>query len=332
MKRLNRLYIFSLSGALGGLAASMLHQRLLLNILTTELRPTTRYWYLALLGSLVGMAIGFFPTFTEGMANYSLSGAIRTGIAGALLGGLSGFIALPLAEWVHTRLGGGLQGRVTGWVLLGTIIGGFVGIAESRVGGARAWCSVLGGVFGGSAAGVLLEQMLSNPSNSFAGRPVTLSGQSAFSGHAGYSNSSIWALLLLGLFIAFFIALFVNVFADARLEGQPGSKVHDKVYYLDKFWEPRQAVLGSDKTPQTVFIYIPDAEPIHAGIMLTPRGALLQHLADKGVTLVGTMPVKERILRDGELIEIAGARLIYRERKQSPAASTMTKTKQGASA
>jgi hypothetical protein len=330
MKQLYRLYIFSLAGALGGLVGSLLHQRLLLDILTTQLQPGARYGYLALLGGLVGAPLGFFPTFAEGKANYSLGGAIRMGLLGALLGGLSGIIALPLAEWLHTHLGGGLKGRVTSWVLLGVIIGGFVGVAESRVGGARAWRSILGGAFGGVIAGVLLERLLSNPATgasrqqSAALAEQTISaGHAALNQQAGYSDSGIWALFLLGLFIALFIALFVNVFADARLEGQPGSKVHGHVYYLDKFREPHLAVLGSDKTPQKTFIYIPDAELTHAGITLTPRGALLRHLANKGETLVGNMPVKEHILHDGELIEVGSARLIYKERRKASAVTSV---------
>lgn len=334
MRQLNRLYVLSLAGALGGLVGSLLHQHLLLDILTTQLLPVTRYWYLALLGSLVGMPIGYFLTFTEGRANYSFSGAIRMGLLGAFLGGLSGFVALPLAEWVHTFLGGGLQGRVAGWVLLGVIVGGFVGIAESRVGGARAWCSVLGGVCGGAIAGFLLERLLSTPASEQAdSQAVAAFEQASLSEQTAYINSGIWALILLGLFIAFFIALFVNVFADARLEGQPGSKVHGHVYYLDKFPEPHKAIIGSDKTPQKTFIYIPDAEPAHAGITLTARGALLRHIADNGMTFVNDTPIKERILQDGELVEIGSARLIYRDRRQSAAAaSTPAKTKQGPAA
>jgi hypothetical protein len=166
-------------------------------------------------------------------------------------------------------------------------------------------------------AGTLLERLLSN---------AAFGGQVAHGGTTATSNSAIWALLLLGLFIALFIAFFVNVFADARLEGLTG-KVHGNVYYLDKFREPALAILGSDRTPQNTFIYIPDAQPIHAGITVTPQGALLKHLADKGVTLVGATtnsltPVKERILRDGELIEIGSARLIYRERRQAAAVTS----------
>lgn len=321
--------------------ASLLHQHTLLDVLTTQLKPTMRYWYLGLLGGLVGIPIGFFPTFAEGRANYSLSGALRTGLLGALLGGLSGIISLPLAEWVHLYLGGGLQGRVGGWVLLGVIIGGCIGIAESRIGGARAWCSVVGGIFGGATAGVLLERLLSNRADNVQGQQaaslgerVALEGQTVLGGQAAWSDSGIWALLLLGLFIALFIALFVNIFADARLEGLAG-KVHGHVYYLDKFREPAQAILGSDRTPQNTFIYIPDAQPIHAGITLTTRGALLRHLSDKGRTLVGNSTtsltsVKERILRDGEIIEVGSARLIYRERRQATSTpSSPAKPKQG---
>jgi hypothetical protein len=302
MKKLYRLYVFSLSGALGGLAASLLHEYLLMDVLTKELTQATRFVYLALLGALVGLSIGFFPCFVEGRGNYSFGGAIRTGVTGAVLGGVSGLMALPMGEWLHAYLGGGFEGRMAGWVLLGVFIGVSVGIGEGIIGGARPWRGIFGGIVGGALAGLSLELLVSYQ--------VT------------HAESGVFALLLLGVFIAFFISLFVNVLSDAWLEGQPGSKVHGQIYHLGKFREPLAAILGSDKKGM-VFIYIPDAEASHAAITLTDRGARLQHMAEKGITRVNGLPVKERILRDGEMIEIGHSRLRYRERRRATAVTSV---------
>lgn len=300
MKKLYRLYTFSLSGAAGGLIASLLHQYFLLDTLAGQLKLFNRYGYLAALGGLIGLSIGFFPTFVEGKGNYTLRGAIRTGILGAILGGLSGVIALPLSEWLHVYLGGGLKGRIIGWVTLGALMGTFVGIAEGKVGGARPWRGILGGIIGGGLAGIALEVLLTYRET--------------------HTNSGIFALVLLGLFISLFIALFVNLLSDAWLEGQSG-KVSGQIYHLGKFREPAQAFLGCAE--KNVFIYIPDAEKTHAAITLTSRGARLQHLADQGLTRVNGTPIKEHMLQDGESIEIAGATLKYRERRKTTALTAL---------
>ena len=342
MKRLYRLYIFSVSGALGGVIASWLHQFYFVDTLATALNPSTRYLYLAYLGVVIGIPIGFLPTYVEGRGNYSLRGAIRTGLTGAVLGGLSGAVALPLAEWVHLGLGGGMKGRVTAWMLFGTFVGVFVGIAEGRVGGARPWRGMFGGAI---CAGVRSRRtlkpehadVLSISSFGAMGNLIALSRAGALrvlpthlSRVNGYfaqgiiaaarsNDSAILALLLLGFFIALSIALFVNVLSDAWLEGQPGSKVQGRIYHLGKFREPHQAIIGSDKS-KAVFIYIQDAQAEHAGITLTRRGARLRHLAQNGVTRVNGATVKERMLRDGEFVEIGSARLKYRERRRTTTA------------
>lgn len=320
MKRLYRLYIFSVSGALGGVIASWLHQYFFVETLVKALTPSERYLHLAYLGGVIGLPVGFLPTFVEGRGNYSLRGAIRSGLTGAVLGGMSGAIALPLAEWVHLWLGGGMKGRVCAWVLFASFVGVFIGIAEGRVGGARPWRGVFGGVAGGALTGIVLELLLGGnapaPNGALHAPAVTVEMAAAASKS---NNSAILALLLLGFFIALSIALFVNILSDAWLEGQPGSKVQGYIYHLGKFREPLQAVIGSDKT-KSVFIYIQEAQPEHAGITLTRRGAMLRHLAASGVTRVNGASVKERMLRDGEMIEIGNARLKYRERRRTTTA------------
>lgn len=321
MKRLYRLYIFAVSGALGGIVAAWLHQYFFVDTLVKALAPSTRYLYLAYLGGVLGLPVGFLPTFIEGRGNYSLRGAIRAGLTGAVLGGMSGALALPLAEWIHLWLGGGMRGRVSAWVMFASFIGVFIGIAEGRVGGARPWRGIFGGVAGGALTGIALELLLGVNAPPPGG---VIQAQAAaaevVSVASKVNDSAILALLLLGFFVALSIALFVNILSDAWLEGQPGSKVQGYIYHLGKFREPLQAVIGSDKT-KSVFIYIQEAQPMHAGITLTRRGAMLRHLAQSGVTRVNGATVTERMLRDGEMIEIGNARLKYRERRRTTTAT-----------
>jgi hypothetical protein len=291
MKRVLKVYIFCVYGAIGGLMASFLHQYLLLETLSKPLPPLQRLLYLAALGGIVGASIGFFPSFSEGRGNYSVSGAIRVGIYGAVLGAIGGAIALPLAETLHIKLTGGITGRAISLAVVGL----FIGIAEGIIGGARPIRGIIGGIVGGVVAGFVLEEMVTY--------------------RATHADSGIVALMSIGLIISLFISLFVNVLAAAWLEGLSGSKVSGQVFHLSKFRRGERARLGSDNKG-SIFIWIPDAQPIHAEITLQANGALIQHVAKAGETRVNGGPISERLLHDGDVIEIGRSRFKYRERRR----------------
>jgi len=292
MKRLRKIYFFGLMGAAGGLMGAALHQILLLGIFRSAAATLDRHAYDVVLGLLIGAPIGFFPSFMEGRSHYSTARAVRSGAIGALLGALGGMLSVPMSEILHNHLGGGIPGRACAVGLLGMT----VGIAEGVHGGARWWRGIVGGLVGGLFAGALLEVLLERQST--------------------YSDGAIVALTLLGLSISLFVSLFVNIFPDAWLEGLPGTKIDGQVYQLSRFYEPNEAVLGSDKKGQ-VFIWIPDARERHTSITLTHRGASLRHIAKAGVTLVNGNPVAECLLRNGDVIQIGSSRLCYRERRTS---------------
>lgn len=294
MRRLRKIYRFAVLGALGGLVAAALHQWLLLDVLARPLEPGQRQLYHALLGLLIGVPIGFFPRFADGLSHYSLGRATRTGLIGAVLGGIGGAFAVLAGEFLHRQLGGHIQGRAAAFSLLGLM----VGLAEGIAGGALWWRGVAGGVMGGVLAGTFAELLLQ---------------QKAF-----YSDIAIIALILLGLSISLFVALFTNVLLDAWLEGLPGSKVAGQIYQLSKFRDPNEAILGASKTG-AAFIWVPGAEERHAGIRLTSEGAVLRHIAKVKDTLVNGSPVSECLLRDRQEIELGSAKLLYRERRGSSA-------------
>jgi hypothetical protein len=291
-RRLYRFYQFSLYGALGGFCAACAHQYLFLRILSGQLTTDERYVWLALFGGAAGAAFGFFPGFVEGRGRYSLRGAMRSGLIGALLGGVGGLLTLPLSEWIHLQLGGGIRGRASALIVLG----GAIGIAEGINGGARFWRGVTGGMVGGLLAGIGLELLLPHQ---FARRDI-----------------GVVALLLIGCAIAASISLFVNVLQDAWLEGLEGQKIKGRSYPLGKFREPAVAYIGSEQGGP-VYICLPNAAPRHASLSLTPHGARIRHCASSGATLVRGSPARELILRDGDVIEIAQAKFRYRERRKT---------------
>jgi hypothetical protein len=245
-----------------------------------------------MLGAVIGASIGFFPSFVEGKGNYSLRGAMRVGLIGALFGGIGGLLSFPPAEWLHIQMNGGMKGRMLAFGLVGLA----VGIAEGINGGARPWRAIIGGMGGGVLAGVAIELLV--PSQ------------------ATHADSGIIALMIIGFVIAAAISIFVNVLSDAWLEGLPGSKVDGNIYHLSKFRDPVEAVLGSGKKNR-VYVYIPDAEERHATITLTRRGARLKHVANRGRTQVSNVEIQERMLLDNDIIEIGNSRLRYRERRKA---------------
>lgn len=282
--------MFAVLGALGGIIGAALHQWLLLDILGRPLDPGQRRFYNALLGLLIGVSIGFFPRFAEGISHYSLGRAVRSGFIGASLGGAGGALAVFAGEFLHNQLGGHVAGRAAAFALLGLM----VGLAEGIAGGALWWRGVAGGVVGGIIAGSFAELLLNQSST--------------------HSDSAIIALILMGLSISLFVSLFTNILLDAWLEGLPGSKVAGHIYQLSKFREPHEAILGADKAG-AVFIWIPGAEECHAAIKLTSAGALLRHVAKGRETRVNGNPVSEYLLRDRDEVEIGSAKLLYRERR-----------------
>jgi Mg-chelatase subunit ChlD len=299
MKRFRKIYLFAVLGALGGATAAALHQLLLLDLFAKALAPLDHRIFDVFLGLVIGAPIGFFPSYLQGRSRYAIGRAIGSGLVGALLGAIGGMIVVPISEVLHQQLQGGVLGRAAAVGLLGLTLGWADGIS----GGERWWRSLAGGLAGGVFAGALLELMLERQST--------------------YADSAIVALILLGLSISLSIALFVNVLTEVWLEGLPGSKMAGHVYQLSRFQEPNQAILGSDQKG-AVYIWIPDAQPYHAAISLTRKGARLRHLAKIDETLVNGHPVQEAMLQDGDTIQIGSARLLFRQRRKAVSAPEET--------
>jgi hypothetical protein len=285
-----QIYRFAVYGAAGGLAGSLLHHATLLNKLAGTLEIRERFYCLALLGALLGAAIGFFPRFFDGLNRYAPARAMRLGLLGALLGALGGALTLPLAELLHAQLRGGLSGRTLAWAVLGAA----VGWGEALSGGARRWRSLMGGVIGGALAGLLLELLLRSQQT--------------------YRDSGILALIIVGSIISLAVALSVNVLLDAWLEGlEGGAKIEGQLFPLGKFRDPQKAELG---TSSKAYIHLRKGGPVHATITLTSQGAILRNMAQSGQTRVNGVPVQTHELRSGEEIEVGDARLRYKERRR----------------
>lgn len=286
--RLSLIYRQSLLGGLGALMGSAIHQSLVKASLHSSISETNPLLVNAFMGLIFGLSIALVPASIEGFRHYSLVQAIKRACIAATCGGLGAMIAAPCAEWLHASLGGGIVGRVVAWSLFGASIG----TAEAINGGSQWWRAVFGGLLGGALGGFLLETYL-DPSQQ----------QSQF---------GVLAIFLVGFFIMTLLTVFVHLLSGAWLEGLEGSKVAGQVYQLGKFRAPAKAILGSAKAG-SLLVWIPGAEARHASLSLTSTGTELKHLASAGHTLVNGNPVSRVVLREGDVIEIAGCRLRYRQ-------------------
>ena len=155
MKRFRKIYFFALMGAFGGFTAAALHQILLLGIFAPLMSSLDRHIYRVILGVVdIGAPIGFFPSYMEGLSQYSRGRTLRSGDAGRS-SGWAGDLAVPFSEILHNHLGGSILGRASAVGLLGLRLG----IAEGANGGARWWRGCAGGL-AECVAGALLEIML----------------------------------------------------------------------------------------------------------------------------------------------------------------------------
>jgi pSer/pThr/pTyr-binding forkhead associated (FHA) protein len=76
-----------------------------------------------------------------------------------------------------------------------------------------------------------------------------------------------------------------------------------------------------------VFLWLPDTEPRHATLTLTPQGVRLKHLGKAGDTYVNGEAVRERLLRHGDVIGLGEVRLrlCQRHAGRAPEASSRVK-------
>ena len=117
MNRTRQIYYHAIFGAIGGLLAWQI-----VGIFATGAWPLTAAN--AFIGAGAGLFIGFMLGAADGIVNKrplrpTLLGAFR----GAAVGLVSGAVGMLMGGLLFVISGGGLQGRLLGWVLLGLLLG-----------------------------------------------------------------------------------------------------------------------------------------------------------------------------------------------------------------
>ena len=150
---------------------------------------------------------------------------------------------------------------------------------------------LLGGGLGGFAGGFLFEWLRS-----------TFSNRTEMSQAVG--------IVLLGAGLGLCLALVEQVLRRAWVQVQSGRQ-EGRIYLLA---HPR-CRLGLDERAEIGIFGDPAVARRHAEIESTPRGYVLRHLAGQGNTRVnGGTVAAERLLQDGDRIELGHTLLVFRHR------------------
>jgi hypothetical protein len=278
---LRQAYDLALVGGLGALFGIYLYVELV--------EAGSVYIRDALAGLLIGGSLGVFLNAYGPLRDGAWLKMARSVMWGAPAAALGGALGLVVGEIVIGLLRGGLLGRALSWAVLGLGIGLGQGLADrSRE---RLVYGLIGGALGGFAGGFLFELL-----------------RIAWSDRTDLSQAV--GIVLLGAGLGLCLALVEQVLRRAWVQVQSGRQ-EGRIYLLG---HPR-CRLGLDERAEVGIFGDPTVARQHAEIESTPRGYVLRHLAGQGITRVnGGSVAAERLLQDGDRIELGHTLLVFRHR------------------
>ena len=243
----------------------------------------------ALAGLLIGGAIGYALSAMGPLRDGAWLTLARASTWGALAGALGGAVGLLLGEVVLGSFRGGLVGRALSWAVLGLGIGAGQGIAyRSRQ---KLVFGLIGGGLGGLIGGWLFEALRQSMGNRYdlgQGVGIALLGGGLGMGVAVVEQAlrRSWVQVLNG-----------------RQEGRS--------YLLRR----GTSTFGLDERADVGLFGDPAVGRRHAEIMGGRSGFAIRNLDAAGRTrLNGTTVTADAPLKDGDLIELGGTRLVFRHR------------------
>jgi hypothetical protein len=274
-------YDLALAGAAGAVFGLYLYVELV----------ETRNVYVrdALAGLAIGGTIGFFLNAWGPLRDGAWLKLARAATWGAIAGSIGGAVGLVLGEVVIGLFRGGLIGRALSWAVLGLGIGVSQGIADrSRL---RLIYGLIGGGLGGAVGGYLFEALRQGMSD----RPDLSQG---------------FGIAILGAGLGAFLSLVEQALRRTWVQVLSGRQ-EGRAYLLSH----KSSTLGLDERAEVGLFADPLIARRHATIEETSKGYILHNFAEAGRTHVnGATVAGERILNDGDMIELGQTKLLFRTR------------------
>jgi len=255
------------------------------------------------LGAMVGAGIGIGIGAADGLYAGSRQRIVRGCVVGGAVGIAGGLVGIHLGQMVFGPLygfGEQLQrvqaalafavqtgARSIGWALMGMLMGGALGLAYGS--GQKARNGFLGGLVGGAVGGFLFQVLwwvLRVPE---------------FSRAVGFA--SVGGAVGLG------IATAEEVLKHAWIRVMVGRN-EGREFILSK----DVVVIGRDELADVGLFGDRSVGLKHAVVRRTPGGYVLQDAGNSIGTKVNGVAVRERVLQDGDVIEIGSFRLEFHEK------------------
>lgn len=300
---MKRVLLNMAAGALGALVIWLIAEPI--PWLTMDLPPGAPINYTAqlVLGALVGAGIGVGLGAAEGIyrgSSVQLTRNVAMGAATGLAGGTIGIyfgqaIFGPLYSFghglEHTSLAASfavqLVARAVGWALMGLFMGAAQGLLTASSQKVRN--GLIGGLAGGAIGGFLFQMLWE------------VVRVPAFSRAIGFTTVGA----AIGLGIATADALLKQAWVRVMLGRNEGNE-----YILTK----DLSVIGRDELADIGLFGDRSVGLQHAFIRRTPLGYVLQDAGNSTGTKVNGVPISERPLSDGDVIDIGSFRLEFHEK------------------
>jgi len=311
MNEKQRIYLYFVFGSIGGLTGWFLSASLLFS--------TANAIQQAVFGAIVGAMIGVAIAAYEGISTRSLLRLFKFGSIGLILGTLAGLIALPMSQWLYSRLittTGTQANAFLNWKAMGIgivcwiLFGGLIGFIEGLNKGTQSIKGFTGGVLGGIIGGGVYE--LARALGQAQGASLKQQLVLAIS------------LSILGGAIGASIALVTVALKRAWIEVTDG-KLSGRIYDVTKYVDPqlgsqKPGIIGSDEWRAN--IYLPGdhkVQPVHAKIGFSngaPYLSVFPAAQKRANTLVNGSPITNWTLKDGDRLQIGGTRLVYKQKRR----------------
>lgn len=273
--------------------------------LTTDVAPGgyVNWASQLVLGAMVGAGIGVGIGAADGLYAGSRQRILRGCIVGGAVGVAGGLVGIHIGQMVFGPLYGlgerlervqaalsfAVQtgARSIGWALMGMLMGGALGLAYGS--GQKARNGFIGGLVGGAVGGFLFQVLwwvLRVPE---------------FSRAVGFA--SVGGAVGLG------IATAEEVLKQAWMRVMVGRN-EGREFILSK----DVVVIGRDELADVGLFGDRSVGLRHAVVRRTPGGYVIQDAGNSIGTKVNGAAVRERVLRDGDVIEIGSFRLEFHEK------------------